>query len=284
MLRLLFASMFLSLGVQAAHLDTVCKSAIDNPPKFAPGFVSRFTPDGRAVIETIGGDEIYEARENIRSIVFHNDKIWALTYSQILELGKDGSFIKSHGIDQNKSMIQAGEFLIVLQADGRLVAFEPKTEKVIWTAYLDEVTGGLPVSMAFDGTNIQVIFATAYERGFTGVATVNLSGKITKKVSYESRKYGVIAPDAIANWHQGNLIINNGGWIHVIEAKQISQGKNLKPRWVSHRIPNEVNPHYMMLRGEFFFEGSTLVGCGSYRELASEHDWTLMTKLFRVQL
>lgn len=284
MLRLLIASTLLSLSAQAAHLDTVCKSAIDNPPKFTTGFVGRINHEGRSVVETHAGKEIYDVRETVLGLASQEDKLWVLTYSQILELTKDGSVIKSHPIALNKSMTLAGDLLIILRQDGLLTALHTKTGEMMWNSYLDEVTGGLPVSVSFDGKNIQVIFATAYQGGFTGVATAELTkGKVLKKIPYESRKYGVIAPDAIAGWNQGNLIINNGGWIHVIESKQLS-GKTIKPRWVSHRIPNEVNPHYMMLRGDFFFEGSTLVGCGSYRELVNEHDWNIVSALFRVQM
>ena len=94
---------------------------------------------------------------------------------------------------------------------------------------------------------------------------------------------GVVDPDAKARWFNNSLVLNNGGWIHVITSEQLAKGKPVKPRWVAHLINRGMDQHYMMLRGEFFFEGNTLLGCGLYNERV---DGTLerKSKLFKVTM
>lgn len=285
MLRVLAASVLLSLSAEAAHLDTVCKSAITNPPLFTDGLVSRISYDGRNVVETMDGKEIFETPERIFSLIKKDDRIWALTYSQVLELDLEGTIVHTHAIDMNRTMFFAGDVLIVIRSGGTVTALDTKADKVIWNSFMADIKGGEAITGAFDGKNIQMAFATSREGGFTGVVSMAPStGTILKTIPYESRKYGVIAPDAIAHWNNGNLILNNGGWIHEITGKQIASGKSLKPRWIAQPIPNEVNPHYMILRGDFFFEGTKLVGCGSFRELTTTNEWTLKSALFRVEM
>ena len=275
MWRLLIASAVFSLSVQAAHLDTVCESI--SSPSFTDGFLTR-----QNVLENFNGDRLFENHTRLRSVVRQGETLWVLATNAIIEMKKDGTVVQGYELDKNISMTLANELLLVVRSGGAITAFNTKTREVAWTSYMNEVDGGEAVAVAFDGKNALVVMTGTREGGFNGVATMNLQGKVIAQSAYDYR-YGVIDPEANARFHNGNLILNNGGWIHVLTAKQLASNKKVKPRWVAHPVGTGQQAHYMMLKGEFFFEGNTLVGCGLYN-VFENGDVNRMGGLFKVAL
>lgn len=275
MFRPLIISALVSFGAHASHLDTVCKSALDNSPIFGEEVVAR-----SYMVETMDGKIIAEMNENVRGLVKTENKIWVLTYSELIEMNHEGSLIKAHDVSMNLSMAQAGNLLLIVRNGGTISAFDTSKGELIWTSFMQDVPGGKAEAIAFDGKNAYVAMATAYERGFTGVATIDpMTGNVLQKTPYNTQRYGVIAPGATARWHNNQLVLNNSGWIHVLTAKQIASGRPMKPTWVAHQVQTS-HTHYMMLLGEFFFEGNTLVGCGRFhKELG-----VLTTSAFRIPM
>jgi hypothetical protein len=96
---------------------------------------------------------------------------------------------------------------------------------------------------------------------------------------------GVLDVDVKARMNGDSLILNNGGWIHVITRAQIESEKDIRPRWAALVIPQDgpVNAHYMMLKGEFVIHDGQVMGCGAY---TSQENGTFVrkTKLFHVKL
>ena len=120
---------------------------------------------------------------------------------------------------------------------------------------------------------------------FAGIIAVDpMNGQILKRARY-TRASGVLDTEVYARMYKGNFVINNGGWIHLITQKQIEAEKDFRPRWVAHVIPaaGEVNQHYMMNNGDFFFEGSQLVGCGNFTTIVDQR-FTRQSKLFKVNM
>lgn len=284
MLRTLIVGSILSLSAQAAYLDTVCTSNIQNPPVvFGEGVVaSRMNSD--YVLADLEGKTIFSSPTKIKAIVTHGEDYWLLSSSTILHIKNDGTMIDSFEMEKSISMTKAGDLLLIVRGGGTLTAFDMVQKKEFWTNYLNEIPDGDAVSVAFDGKNAQVVFTGNRENGFNGVATVEISaGNIIKKIPYDIYRAGVVDPDVKVRWFNNSLVLNNGGWIHVITAEQLAKGKAVKPRWVAHVVNRGMDQHYMMLRGEFIFEGNNLLGCGLYNEKV---DGTLVrkSKLFTVTM
>lgn len=283
MVRWLVFSLVLTLQAQAAHLDDVCKHALrgtpdqmfTSPPLFTEGLVAHSAGNGSYVVETLDGQLVVTIPARISAMAKLGDSLWALSGWDLVEFSlSTGEFINAYRFEANlnegrigRSMVLAGQTLVITQGMGGMTGFDTTTRTVRWKSPIGDVPGGMPVAVAFDGTHAQAVMATTGPAGFAGVATVDVAnGKTLKTIAYNQASAGVIDPWAKASWHENSLVLNNGGWIHVVSAKQLAAGKPMRPRWVAEVIPanGRVNEHYMILLGEFFFRDNTLVGCGSY--------------------
>lgn len=306
MMRFAFVFAALTSTVFANHLETVCKSSkqpvpgrsghwYSNPPTFSGNLLSRRLVDDRGtnyVIERMNGEELYHAPARLSGVIEFEGSIWALEEYSILELDADGVERERHPIVFNPTSNEPRAYdfglmqglLVVARGSGGLTAFNPQTRKIQWHTELPEVQGSKPVAIAFDGEFAQVIMTGTREGGFNGIVKVELNdGKVLEQTAYDIRRAGVISPDAKAKWFNNSLVINNGGWIHIITAKQLAAGKPMKPRWLAVEVGDDMHLHYMMLEGEFFFEGNNLYGCGAYNE-RNGNDITRVARLFKVPM
>jgi hypothetical protein len=287
MYRLILVLAFFAYTAQASHLDTVCKSASDSPPVFGEGLVSYAAADDRGhyfALDSVEGTRLFESEFKIKSIAIQAQFIWVLTSFELIQLKLDGPVVSKTILENNHSMTVADQLILIVKNNGLIVAFDTISKTETWSSDLNEVKGGQAVGITFDGKNAQVIMTSNREGGFNGIATVNpLKGEVLKTTAYDYRKAGVIHPDTSGRWYKGQLILNNGGWIHLITAAQLAKDKAMKPRWVAHAIGSRADLHYMMLRGEFTFKENTLLGCGIYNE-RQDDEWVNLIKLFEVPL
>ncbi len=301
-----FIIFLLSTSVTASHLETVCKSSlqpypgragyfVSNPPQFSQNFIARgyFDASSRLnVVENYEGLKIYEQDEKIKGLSEFAESLWLLQDYEILNVSTDGSVIERHPFVFNPnpqtskaiSMTQVGELLLIARGRDGVVAFNMQTKKIQWHKEFSEVEGGKPVAIAYDGNNAQVVFTSTRENGFNGVVTLDLeSHEVLFKTPYNPRRAGVISPDAKAHWSNDSLILNNGGWIHLITRKQIEEQKPMKPRWIAVEVGDDLHLHYMMLSGDFFIEDNKLIGCGMMNE-RNDDQITRFARLFEVSL
>ena len=280
MLRILILSFFIVGYAQASHLDDVCNLAYrsgqnSNSPMFDNNLMARRdTTDlgTQYVIETLNGDKIFSDLRPIKDFVVKGNSIWILNSFELLEINFKGDLLGRYPFEEDTSsewfgysFSMAGDIILIAQGLGGMTAFDTNTRKVIWHNLLEEAQGGTTISVATDGVNGYAVMTPRYENGFTGITIFNpRTGEISKILPYK-KSSGVISVEAKASWYNDSLVLSNGGWIHVMTRKQLEE-KELKPRWVPHVINanGEVNPHYMLLTGEFFFENKELVGCGIY--------------------
>jgi outer membrane protein assembly factor BamB len=175
--------------------------------------------------------------------------------------------------------------LLVARGSGGLVSFDPETKKTIWENRLGQKEDGWPVAVTGDDKKGFAAIQSSHENGFTGIMTFDLkTGAVLQRSPY-NYAYGVIGIDVRASMLSGSIILNNQGWIHILTASQVASGRSMRPRWIAHQVPRngDVNPHYMMLEGDFIIEGTELVGCGKYNALSDE-GMILKGKPFRVKL
>ncbi len=270
---LTLAALILSSSAFAGHLDTVCENAIGNAPVFDTNYVARRNSSGKFAIETLEGVLVTETGATIKSMVRDGGSIWVLTATQIVELNTAGEVQEMFDIENSHnpawvglSMIQFNRSLIVSQGAAGIVAFDMEERKFTWRNALSGTDDGYPSGLATDGAVIYAASATSHERGFTGILILNPeTGATTKKVPYDL-SWGVLDTDVKARMYGDSLVLNNGGWVHLITKKQLDSAKTIKPRWVAQMIPADgpVNAHYMMLTGEFLMHGDMVMGCGVY--------------------
>ncbi len=298
--------LLISSSVFANHLETVCKSAlqpypgragyfVSNPPKFSENFIARsyFNEEGRInVVENFDGIKIYQLADKIRGLNENQNSLWLLQDYELVNITTTGVLIARHPFVFNPnpqtakavSMTKVGELLLIARGRDGLTAFNMETQKILWHTDLLEVDGGKPVAIAFDGDHGQAIFTSTREGGFNGVVTIDIeNGKVLGQTPYNRRRAGVISPDAVAHWNNDSLIINNGGWIHVLTQDQIQTRKPVKPKWVAVEVGDDLHLHYMMLSGDFFIENNKLFGCGMMNERNGDQV-TRFARLFEVQL
>jgi hypothetical protein len=284
MLRALIAGSLISFGAHAAYLDTICNSALQNPGTIFGDGVIAARINGDYVLSDMEGKAIFSTPTRIRSVVVNGEDMWLLSSGALMHMKRDGTIVSTHELDQNITMARAGNTLLVVRGGGTLTGFDMTEKKEIFTNYLNEIKGGDAVAIAFDGKNAQVVFTSNTEGGYNGIATVDIrNGNVLKAIPYDVSRAGVVDPDAKARWYNNSLVLNNGGWIHVITADQLAKGKPVKPRWVAHALGEGRDKHYMMLKGEFFFEGNSLVGCGLYNERQNT-EWVRLSGLFKVTM
>lgn len=286
MIFALFTALGLSLAASATHLDVVCSDAqrpdprnpsfsLANPPVFAGQFVARKSSlHHHHVIETLDGVEIFKHSQRITSLVQQGDTLWALAGFELLELTTRGELLGRHQFEaqpnpawRGKTMVLADDLLIIARGLAGMLAFNTVTRQIQWTTLMSDLAAGMPVSVAFDGAQIWAVMATAHEGGFAGFALLDAAnGRVLKATPYDQRRAGVIDTDPSARWFNDSLVLNNGGWIHVVTRQQLESAKPVRPRWVAQPIPQdgEVQPHYMTLVGGFFFEQNNLIGCGVF--------------------
>lgn len=290
----------------STHLETVCldslqahptraNAQISNPPSFASNhLVRRVIEDGKIyyALESLQGERIFESSNQLIAIEETQNELWVLANHELLEISFTGEVKESHPIVFNpapneakaRAMTRADDLLLVARGSGGLTAFNILNKKIQWHSELAGVDGAVPVAVTFDGKNAQVIMTGTREGGFNGVATVSLhDGAVIGQMPYNQRRAGVIFPYAKARWSNDKLILNNGGWIHLITAKQIADGKPIKPVWRAVEVGDDMHLHYMMLSGEFFVRDNVLYGCGTYNE-RSGGDSVRAARLFEVNL
>lgn len=306
LLRFIALIGFLSSVSYASHLETVCKAAKQpvpnnpnswqsNPPSFDQNYVTRRMSDEegtRYVLEDFSGNLLFESSEKISGVSKTSDRLWLLAQYSILELTFSGELLEEHPLvfnpipnePQARAFALVKDLLIVARGQGGLVAFNIATKKIAWHTELRELAGSIPVALAFDGINLQVLMTGNREGAFNGVATLAVDdAKLLNQTAYDLRRAGVIFPYAKAEWFNNSLIINNGGWIHQITAKQLNIGKPVRPRWIAVEAGDDTHLHYMMLEGEFFFRDNSLYGCGVYNE-RNGNDITRAARLFIVPM
>tara|TARA_R110000868_G_scaffold104087_5_gene286273 strand:+ start:2946 stop:3866 length:921 start_codon:yes stop_codon:yes gene_type:complete len=305
MKRFALALILVSTNVFASHIETVCKSSkmpfpgrtntwISNAPSFSQDFLTRRLIDEqgtRYVVETFSGDQLFEANTRIRDLAKKQDSLWLLRDYELTQIDFSGTVIANYPIVFNPnpqtakaiSMKLVNDVIYIARGNAGLTAFNTQTGKIVWHSELSEVVGSKPVALTFDGTSLQVLMTGNREGGFNGVASVSLDGKVIGQTAYNQRRAGVISPDALAHWHQDRLVVNNGGWIHVITSKQLADQKPIRPRWVAVEMGDDMHLHYMMLNGDFYLENNKLFGCGVYNERNGD-EVNRVARLFEVDL
>lgn len=292
---MLAVSLFASSAFAQSRFDKICSTIVQvsgdhiktSAPSFTDGYAS-YVLNGSYVISDAAGDIILTSEEKIVSLEKMNETLWVLTPSKLLEVTLHGEVKAEYATNirhANYGMSVSGSVLLIAKGPGGLSAFDTVSKTFTWDNRLGGVEFGWPVAVTNEGPVGYAAVQSAAEGGFTGLLSFDtMTGKILKKAPYHY-KYGVIGIDVVAQMYKGNVVLNNQGWIHLITKAQVNAGKMIRPKWIAHQLPRdgEVNPHYMMLEGDFQIEGNELKGCGKYNVMENG-DITIKGKHFTVKM
>jgi hypothetical protein len=289
---LILGALVLSQSALATHLDTVCESAVNDSPVWEDALIAHRS-NGQFVLETHGGTIIAESGTQIKGVIQDGLSIWALTARELTELNSAGDVVNSYTLEETGnpgwaalSMAKAGKMMVIARGVGGMLGFDLEKREIAWTNWMAGSNEGYPSGVAVDGDKVYAAVATSQEAGFTGIITVNpVTGEITKRSAYDVQRWGVLDIDVKARMYNDSLVLNNGGWIHVIKREQIESDKKIRPRWAALVIPQNgpVNPHYMMMKGDFLIHGDQVMGCGVYTD-QENGNYVRKSKLFHVKL
>ncbi len=289
---LALGALIISSSAFANHLDTVCETAVKNDIVWETNLIA-YREAGETLITSHGGMIVASTTSPIRAVIQDGLSIWALTPSQLLEFNAAGDVVNEYLIEwtgnpawKALSMVKAGNRMIISRGAGGLLGFDLEKREITWTNWMPGDDEGYPSGLAVDGEKVYAAVATSQEKGFTGIITINpADGVITKRTKYDVARWGVIDTDAKAVMSGDSLILNNGGWIHVIKREQIESEKAIRPRWAALVIPQDgpVNAHYMMIKGQFVIHGDQVMGCGVYTA-QHEGNFVRKSKLFHIKL
>lgn len=293
LLKFLALGLLVASNTALADLDQICANAVNSAPAWDTDLIA-YREDGKSIIETFNGSIIASTPAMIRGLIQDGLSIWALTPTQLIEFNAGGEILNTYQVEHSgnpyagtRSMAKAGKILIITLGHEGMLGFDLEQRKIAWVNSMSDQDGGEPTAVAFDGTQAYIAAATNHENGFTGIITVNPeTGAITKKIPYDVPHSGVIGIDANARMSGDTLVLNNGGWIHLISKEQIERGGKVRPRWVAHVIPQngQVNAHYMILAGGFLVHDQEVMGCGTFTAQEEGGGLTRKSKLFHVPL
>ena len=299
----LLMSLLFSFSLQAQHLDHVCRQAYlplgggyyqHNPPVIQDGYLARRTrvqERGMSyVVESLQGKRIYQTPERIYDLVAIDDHLVLLMGFKLSVINLQGQLIREfalnalpYGDSHGRSMVRVDRHFYIARGEAGVSAFSMDEMKMVWDADLRDIEkGGAAEAIVFDGQHLRLVAATTQEFGFTGIVTMDLSGKILQTTPYDTRRSGVIGVGARARWFNDSLFINNLGWVHIFNRSQLAQTRSVRPRWLAHQIGEANNRyHYMMLTGDMILAGDKLLGCGlTYEGAARER----VSRLFELNL
>jgi hypothetical protein len=287
------AFLFLAVsGTAFANLEKICESSNGAGLVWEDNLVA-YRSEGETHISTFNGTIITSTPATLRGLIQDGISIWALTAKNLVELNAAGDVLNSYTVDESQgqnggalSMVKAGNILVIARGYEGMIGFDLEKRSIVWTNSMSTDDDGFASGVTFDGKNVYAAVATRFENGFTGILTVDpMNGQIIKKNAYDVYRWGVISTDAKARMNGDSIILNNGGWIHVITKKQLESDKKIRPRWVAHVIPKEgeINAHYMTMSGEFVLHDNQVMGCGAYTTIENG-TFVRKNKLFHVKL
>jgi hypothetical protein len=309
---ILLSLVIVSFNVRAdmPHLEAVCQSVmpagggydnyVPNTPYFdfkgETLFVARRLSNTSHVVEKIEGashQRIFQTQTRLIGVSEYKDHLWLLTPDHLIEISQNGKelsrFYLSHSSGHNaRYMTRQDNHLFITQGAAGVVKFDIETRQQIWRSTLAGVNSGgnlsTAISAAADDRDLYVLMAGSTPKAFNGVVRINAEdGQIIHTAAYHQRNSGVISSRANVKISGRNMIINNGGWIHLTNIDQINSHRTVSPRWrpVPVNAPNL--PHYMMLEGEFFMQEKTLYGCGIESRMINGQR-LLLSSLYRIPL
>lgn len=280
---LLTFAFLLTSTAQAQFLQELCQSGERNLEYHLP-----YVTNGQQVWSE-SGKLLFETKEKYFALAVSRDSFWQLTREELIEKDLRGDILSRHTLPAlsvlswGKSLLTLQNQVIVLHEDG-VSAFDVETQEFTWTHSFNDLTYTTTADIVSDGNELHVVMSATVAGGFLGVVTLNSEGKRVKALGYNVRRNGIIVSYAHAHWAQDRLIINNAGWLHSIDKNQLKGKKELVAKIVPATVQVAPNARRnISLKGDFFFDGKEIVGCGSYHTNLPG-DTRIVQDLFRIKL
>jgi hypothetical protein len=129
--------------------------------------------------------------------------------------------------------------------------------------FLEMENRSFSTSVAAKGDRLYISMTGATQNGFHGIIEARaFDGEVLAFNEFHRQRAGIIDDRASLELIDNRLVLNNGGWIHVVNQSDLRSRRQLIPRWVAVPVGGRDYRHYMMWSGRYMMEGNTLKGCG----------------------
>lgn len=220
-----------------------------------------------------GLEEVLGGLKNVRDYLVYEDRIWLLDDFHLYEFSLEGRRLGKYSYSKTtdrrekpRGFFRVEDDLYISSGRLGLIAFNLRSGKFRPVHDLNTLQddGGksLAVSITGDKEKLYILMTGNTENAFNGIVIFDLKkGDMVKTTPYNRRRHGVISPDARIFSQADSLFINNGGWIHRFEKKDLYNRRAPAPNWLSIRAEYDGRQSFLMIRGDFIFDGNQIHGC-----------------------
>ncbi len=209
---------------------------------------------------------------NIEDFVVYQEDLWILSDGELFQYSSRGRLLNRYRYphweryEKPLGLEVYEDSLIVAHGKLGLVQFDLKSQEFSFLSPVNTWQEDDRRSMAVAVTVFEgkaYVALTGLQQGsFNGVVSYDLgTGEILNSARYRNGREGVIDPRAKIYAHAGDIFLNNGGWIHRHEIKDLLRRRNAKPYWMSIPYQSGNLNRFLMIRGDFVFDEGAILGC-----------------------
>lgn len=219
---------------------------------------------------------LYKDIQRARDFITYRDFIWVLGDSSLFQFNRGGELVRTYTNPTSsrygapKGMTLYNDKLLIAYGDLGLVSFDFTSLQftLIHGVNTRQTDGKESMTTSVTVLNdVAYVSLTGLQQGaFNGIVAYDLNtSKILNTAKYRNYREGVIDPTAKIYHFNGDIYLNNGGWIHRHLVKNLLSKSIARPKWLS--ISREVDGmrSYPMISGDFIFSNQEILGCGQAR-------------------
>jgi hypothetical protein len=264
-MKFLFIFLFVSLTAHAEFLRDLCQQNIYGL-RYQDSLIST-----RTTIWDAEGSELLKDSEGFLGFAKAGENFWLLRQDVLQEVSSKGEVLTEINLPElsvmgwGKSLFTSGKNMFIVRGSG-ISRFDMETKTFQWSSKLEQYHS-YPVSGATDGTKLYVMFAAQDEYGFTGFVMLSDVGEEISALPINQGRSGIISDDAIAHSYKEGLLINNGGWMHFVDQKQLTGKKAVVTKLIGTYFMAADGKKQVMMKGDFIVSEGKFTGCGGYRTM-----------------
>lgn len=239
--------------------------------------------DGQKVIMSVEGqkvNKVFNPHRFVRDIIKHDGKIWALNDYSIELYEMDGNKVGEFNLldspsDGQYHNYKARDFallngmLYVAHSTYGLVQFDMDSKKVVKVFSTENFQGNKPtrsmvVAVGSEANGLYTAITRATPNAFQGIAYFDgSSSSFTKHNAYNERRMGVVGLYPTIHSNETKVILNNGGWVHVIEKSRLKGNKKVTPKWIAMKESDDEGFSYSTMVGDITVVRNMIYGCST---------------------
>ena len=236
-------------------------------------------------------EELFSNTESVRDFVVEGDSVWSLSNNSLLRQDKDtGEVLETFStlpknFKESRASYAKGIHLLnkkIYIAHGKsgVVVFDLSTRQIEKVVKISS-SRGISEAVSITGDSPEKIFVavSGFQKGFNGIVTLDgQSSRILNKMSYNTKRWGIVTPNATIYQKGNRLFLNNGGWIHSFDSRIVAKSRQLNPYWhvIAEEIERPTNSgrmvtqrKYRRIVGDLIFSKDKIFGCTKFKDYST---------------